>query len=1834
MPKTLLFENRTLAEVAGTLSRRHAEACGRWTGLGGAPAAIAAPAALAAPAVRSPAPAAEPIAVIGISGLYPGAADLDGFWANLAAGRDAVGEIPAERWSLEEFFNPDRDEAVARGMSYAKWGAFLDGFADFDPLFFKIAPRDAAAMDPQERLFLMCAWQACEDAGYTRARLAAANPGRGGANVGVFVGVTKTGFALHGPFTGEGGAMVRPMTSFAGIANRVSHTLNLTGPSLPVDTMCSSSLTAIHEACEHLRSGAVTMALAGGVNLYLHPGTFIDLCATRMLSPDGRCRSFGKGANGFVPGEGVGCVVLKPLSRALADGDRIHALIRATAINHGGRTNGYTVPDPAAQGDLVRQALAQAGLNSRSVTLIEAHGTGTELGDPIELAGLTEAFAADTLERGFCALGSVKSNIGHLEAAAGIAGLTKVILAMKHRQLPPTLNADEVNPNLELEASPFVLQRHLAPWPQGPRIAGVSSFGAGGANAHAIVEEWPTPSFPVAEATSSQPGPQAVVISARDPERLSEQVRQLLARLDAPALKAAPATAGLETDLRRELARILAVAPEQVDRSEPFDSLGLDAAQRLALRRWIEERFGLAMDPAVFAHLSTLDQVAAHLSAEPPQATPVRDVPALADLAYTLQVGREAMECRLALVADSVPAAVAALRGWLAGADVAGLHAGRAGEHRDILGALGKEDALGEVIARWWSQGRLDKILGLWVKGLDVDWAALPRKARPAIVSLPTYPFERRRFWLPAGDGVAAVIGAPTGEEALLAEAGRLDRHIAAILSATLRQEPVIAPAFARWRQAADALLAGHAPAGGDDPWTAWERYRHHGGPAAQMALAEATLRALPDILGGRRPATAVMFPEGAMTLVEAVYKDNPVAARFSRNLAQAAEAFVRASPGRSLRILEIGAGTGGTSGPVFDALAAHAGRIAEYRYTDLSRAFLIHAERAFGPGWPQLATAVFDVEKPLAGQDVVPGTYDLVIAANVLHATADMKRTLGHVRELLAPGGLLLINETSRATLFTHVTFGLLEGWWRFTDAERRIPGTPSLTSDSWRSLLAESGLDWVAGSTPEECALGQQIIAARAPGHARAMPATRPAATVRQAAAPARVAGDTLRDRLLALIGETLNMAPASIDVDRPFADYGLDSILGADLVHRIRRALKVELDHTQLFDFTTVAQLEAFLAAQSPTAAADEPIAATEPAAPARSTAAPPAAHEPIAIVGMSGRFAKSPDVEALWRHLVAGDDLVEPVTRFDLAPFYKDAAPGSYGRHGSFIDGIELFDPVFFGISGLEATYMDPQQRLFLEEAWKTLENAGHAGDDMAGRACGVFVGCSSGDYQELFRTQPPGQAFWGNTSSLIPSRIAYFLDLKGPAVAVDTACSSALVAVHMACRSLWSGESEMALAGGVFVHCTPRFYRYANQANMLSSSGRCAAFGAGADGIVPGEAVGAVLLRPLSAAMADGDTILGVIVATGINQDGTTNGITAPSAASQERLMRGVYEQFGIDPATIGLIEAHGTGTRLGDPIEHAALARAFGAGRPKSCFLGSVKSNIGHATTAAGIAGLIKVLREPAPRHHSADAYHFNGGNPAIRFEDGPFYVNTQPAAWPVGSARRRRAAISSFGFSGTNAHLVVEEAPTQPPRPDDAGPQLFVLSARTADQLRRQAERLARHLEDTPSLRPADVAFTLLAGRRHLAHRLAVIAADGAELTNRLRRWLAGDDAGGVRTAEVDDNRIAASSAATPSLEEMAETYLHGGTLPVSPGGRRVPLPATPLAAGRYWVDAPAAPEVPIEKPKAVPSGWPIRPVAGSFVAPPARPRDLAPLAPPRQRRPEPAPDVDGVVT
>ncbi|MFD0727084.1 beta-ketoacyl synthase N-terminal-like domain-containing protein [Lysobacter brunescens] len=455
------------------------------------------------------------VAIIGVSGRYPQSPDLDRFWENLSSGRSCIGEVPADRWHWQDHYDAEKGKS---GKIYTRWGGFIGDVDKFDPLFFRIAPREAKKIDPQERLFLEASYHAIEDSGHTPQSLSP------GGKVGVFVGVMNSRYT------------VQPL--YYSIANRVSFLFDFSGPSFAVDSACSSSLTAIHLALDSLYGGLCDAAIAGGVSLILDPQHMIELSALGMLSEGAECRSFGENADGFVDAEGVGAIVLKPLAHALRDGDHIHAVIKASALNAGGRTHGYTVPNPVAQADVVSTALARAGIDSTDVSYLEAHGTGTALGDPIEVAGLTRAFRergrADAAARGpHCAIGSLKSNIGHCESAAGIAGLTKVLLQLRHGQLVPTLHAERVNDEIDFEATPFRLQRELGAWRRPieagreiPRIAGISSFGAGGANAHLIVQE-----APMRDVSRTVAGPWLVPLSARTADQLQEKIRQLAAFL-------------------------------------------------------------------------------------------------------------------------------------------------------------------------------------------------------------------------------------------------------------------------------------------------------------------------------------------------------------------------------------------------------------------------------------------------------------------------------------------------------------------------------------------------------------------------------------------------------------------------------------------------------------------------------------------------------------------------------------------------------------------------------------------------------------------------------------------------------------------------------------------------------------------------------------------------------------------------------------------------------------------------------------------------------------------------------------------------------------------------------------------------------------------------------------------------------------------------------------------------------------------------------------------------------------------------------------------------------
>ncbi|MEU3838576.1 SDR family NAD(P)-dependent oxidoreductase [Streptomyces sp. NPDC028635] len=1491
-------------------------------------------------------PVGDDIAIIGVAGRYPQAKDLDAFWRNLAEGRDCVTEVPSDRWDHAALFDPERGK---EGRTYGRWGGFLDGVDRFDAAAFGISRREAELMDPQERLFLTVGRQAVENAGYRPEELAR-------TRVGVFAGVMWNHYQLC---TDGSADPVAPTALHCSVANRLSYCLNLSGPSMAVDTACSSSLTALHLAVESIRRGECALAVAGGVNVAAHPQKYLQLAQGRFLSTDGRCRAFGADGDGYVPGEGVGAVLLKPLAAALADGDHVHAVIKGSFLNHSGRTSGFTVPSPAAQAALIAEALERSGITADSVGYIEAHGTGTALGDPIEIEGLRQAFAPAHLAPGSCAVGSVKSGIGHLESAAGIAAVTKVLLQMRHRELVPSLHSERPNPHIDFASSPFFVQRTRSPWapPQGGTTlrAGVSAFGAGGSNAHVVLE-----SAPAAPPATPGAGPQLFVFSARTEPLLREVVRRQLRHLEELG-RARGSVSEATALLAGEVAAVLEVPADALDVHESLADLGVDRLALAELERRLTGRLPAGVPLSGQASVAELAEAVA--AAARPDAVP------LVDIAHTLRVGRDQQAVRLAVVSGEPEDLRSKLAAFLEGEeDGEGVFTGRAGDGEPVRL---------EGAAELFRLGRLPEIARAWAQGAEVTWDECRAEGiRPRRVPLPAHPLEERSYWIggwraaqEGGEEERAAMPAPSAEAAAEAEAAAARTTAVTPAVAQAVTEDAVRDAASR-----DRLPLAVSPVGGGRP---------------ELDRGEA-LRAVEDAVRARLYLERdeidhrLSFHEMGLDSVGAVEIVEHVGARFA----------VQIDP-----------------------------------------------------------VALFD------------------------HPT--VARLADHVVDL-----------------------------WRHS---------PALT----------------AGDDAPDTRTGADTAGTD-------LSATDPAGTTTAGTDGAGTDG-------------------TGTDGTGPEGGAG----------------------------------------------SAGAPVSAVAPAPAEGKDASASEVCGDIAVIGMAGRFPGAEDLDTFWENIAAGrDSFTEvPPGRFDVgAVFDADRlVPGrTYSKWAAMLPEVDRFDAAFFNHSPLEAEVMDPQQRLFLEQAWSALEHAGYAVGSDERTSCGVFVGCAPGDYATLLGRAglaDTGHAFLGTTSSLLPARIGYFLNLDGPTMAVDTACSSSLVAVHLAVEAIRRGECAMALAGGVALMVTEQLHVRASKVGMLSPRGKCLPFDASADGTVLGEGVGAVVLKRLDQALADGDHIHGVIKATGVNGDGRTNGITAPSAASQAALIADVHRRAGVRADDIGYVEAHGTGTALGDPIEVRALTEVFrrATDRVGYCGIGTVKANIGHTTMAAGIAGLIKTLL--ALRHRELPpAPAFDTPNPRTELDTSPFFVVRERRPWEPGAGGERIATVSSFGFSGTNAHAVVAEAPEPAARPlEPARERLFAVSARDDAALDRALRRLAD--ADLDGADAADLAFTLGVGRTHLPVRAAVVARDVPELRRKLRQLASGTPAPGcfrtgrgTSAGELDERTraelagragSAAASERVGALERLAAAYTEGQdidwqALPYGARPRRVPLPTYPFAGDRHWVTLP----------------------------------------------------------
>ncbi|MGC9524442.1 MAG: beta-ketoacyl synthase N-terminal-like domain-containing protein [Limnospira sp.] len=589
-----------------------------------------------------------------------------------------------------------------------------------------------------------------------------------------------------------------------------------------------------------------------------------------------------------------------------------------------------------------------------------------------------------------------------------------------------------------------------------------------------------------------------------------------------------------------------------------------------------------------------------------------------------------------------------------------------------------------------------------------------------------------------------------------------------------------------------------------------------------------------------------------------------------------------------------------------------------------------------------------------------------------------------------------------------------------------------------------------------------------------------------------------------------------------------------------------------------------------------------------------------HEPIAIIGMGCRFpggVENPD--EFWQLLEDGIDAIAPVPqdRWNLDEYYHPDpdTPGKIcTKYGGFIGNLQNFDAQFFRISPREALSLDPQQRLLLEVCWESFENAGLAVDRLLGSQTGVFVGICANDYWHrlLSRSDTEIDAYiaTGNSHSVAAGRISYSFGFTGPSLSVDTACSSSLVAVHYACQSLRSRDCHLAITAAVNRILSPQMSVNFSRAKMLSLQGRCKTFDASANGFVRGEGGGAIVLKRLSDAIASGDNILAVIRGSAVNHDGRSSGLTVPNGPAQQAVIRQALENARIQPQQVSYIEAHGTGTALGDPIEVGALNAVYGAGRSDRdpLIIASVKTNIGHLEAAAGMAGLIKVVL--ALQHQKIPPHlHFNIPNPHIPWDQIP--VRVPPISSPWASENRERlAGVSSFGFSGTNAHVILEEFPSSnhPSSASDRGSHLLTLSAKTSVALKALALRYQEYLKPHSDRPLADICFTANVGRSQFNHRLAIVASSHEELRQKLAEFCDGNPSDGifsgrVRETQLDNNifpdRELTSLETDPELfARLAQFYVDGGTIPWDRLYRdrphqKVPLPNYPFQRQRFWI-------------------------------------------------------------
>ncbi|MCX7922533.1 MAG: SDR family oxidoreductase [Clostridia bacterium] len=2070
----------------------------------------------------------DEIAVISMACRFPDASNPEEFWNNILNGKYSIGDVPSERWNIDDYYS----SAPQFGKTYCRTGAFVKDVYDFDHGLFNITEKEAEIMDPQQRMILELVFELMERAGYSRQKVE-------GKKVALYIGASTNSFYEYHLST-LNKMNLQNFESFSAlskeqqdlimdewrnklgvteahpnilvdnilnmIAARASQEFNFKGPALVVDTACSSSLVTIHMACESIKRGECELAIAGGINLLLTPTPYIYFSSAGALSVSGSSKVFDADADGFVPGEGAGLIMLKPLKKAIEDKNDILAVIKASAINNDGHSIGVMAPNPDGQREVIESLYWSNDMSPVGLQYVETHGTGTKIGDPSEIRALSNAFGNWNLDKNSIAIGSVKANIGHLLSAAGVGSFIKVVMALMNKKMPPQINVATQNPMIKFNETPFYILNEGKDWDVGDgvaRRAAINSFGFGGTNCHIVVEEKPIEADIVCEKYIEKPK-HLLCLSANTEASLEQKVRKFSEFLEENAHYSIGDVCYTENALRtsmkhrcyviandtKELAEKLkevnvgestsAIVPKVAlmftGQGCQYEGMGRELYEKLPAFRKYVDICSDAFLPYINAKITDLiysenadDKYLAQTNITQPVVFTIDYALGrlMLDLGvkplYVLghSVGEWVAACIAGVVSLEDAAKLVSIRGKLmselevAGAMAAVFTTGSNIEallepYRDSLWVAGynvthqvvsgKSDAMDEFMkdvqkrgigakrlnvsqafhtplmtpmleafrkeleatnfkmpnipvvsnttaksytqpftAQYWLehiQGAVrfeQSIKYLLDKGVNILVEAGPDKILTGMASglaaqhnqilalmdrkkdnwdvllstlgklftlglkmtreefekgyaykkvpLPPYPFERKTFMPdfgrrllsnPAGgyhnwlhewdwkkeniaqaseidDGAVIIFGHDKNETIDFGSNFNTDKN--AVYYVTFgkefnyddKQNFIINPASQEdyfkllysvdkisciihlwnycekniqplelldteevlYKSAYSVLLLGKALSQlkieklrlmlvTDKAFCISNEYEIHN-PHQSLAIVlglaldfeiKGLAASVLDIDKDDYPSGA----EAAKTIVDELQKkpntEGVVAIRKKERFVRSIQ---KASISKSTEDICLNEGetyliTGGTGligGAIAEAFAKRAnvnlvltGRgtlppreLWNENITETASAAkigLIKTLESMGAKVAYFAVDVSDIaqmtEMIVRVNNEFGPIHGVVHAAGILDDSTYkfLEKELESFKKVLnskVHGTIITDMVTKKEPLKFFVSISSVSAskkewstgiadyaaancFLDFFSSYRPKTGSPGKSLAMNYSLWDTNGKGIVSGDIftlavksqglrplPIEAAAETFITALNYKSQnvihimdlLEAKRENKPLKTELKTAfeesnikVPRKTANE-IRGIVYSAIADELRTEVDKIDEGMNFLEMGLNSVEATKVIAKISKMLNTELYPTLIFEYQTPEALATYI---ERTYAVSESETAVENYYNSNAAANKDELQD-IAIIGIGLRIPGADTLDEYWDILINGKCTIRevPKDRWPVDENYSDdknLLHTTYSKYGGFIDKPYDFDPMFFGMSPVEAEATDPQQRIFLQVAWEAVQQAGYGGRYKSNKI-GVFVGSEQNTYMEHFagyrtymllknrieksqafknmnekdreeimanilRVVNPGKlvadAVAGNGLNEIAARVSHCLNFSGPSLIVNSACSSSLVALHMACESLKTGQADMAIAGGVNLNLSATPFVSLSRVTALSPSGTCYPFDKRANGMVLSEGASAILLKPLKYALRDNDNIIAVIKGSAINNDGHSQGITAPRPQGQAEVIRNAYMRSGINPETISYIETHGTATPLGDPIEIEGMTHAMRSFTSKKhfCGIGSVKSSVGHMLSAAGLVSLIKValaLKNKTIPH----TVNFEEPNPNIDFNNSPFYVvGKEPMEWKSEGAPLR-AGVNAFGFGGTNAHVILEEAPelksTCTELKETKQENVIFLTGRNEKIVKTIAKNLREHMIKETKIDLSSVCFTMNNSQKELTFKTAVVTDSREDLLEMLSK-------------------------------------------------------------------------------------------------------------------------------